>query len=132
MLEELIIIENGKEKQCKSLEELVKTLISENYYEISKEEQAEKIKMRAIANTLNNRMEISEETDENSLENKFIIKDEITYVLSLISTNKIVLLERKDADIFTKNLNKQKIEDNYIIVNKFARDLLKEYVKNKI
>ncbi len=132
MLEELIIIENGKEKQCKSLEELVKTLISENYYEISKEEQAEKIKMRAIANTLNNRMEISEETDENSLENKFIIKDEITYILSLISTNKIVLLERKDADIFTKNLNKQKIEDNYIIVNKFARDLLKEYVKNKI
>ena len=132
MLEELIIIENGKEKQCKSLEELVKTLISENYYEISKEEQAEKIKMRANANTLNNRMEISEETDENSLENKFIIKDEITYILSLISTNKIVLLERKDADIFTKNLNKQKIEDNYIIVNKFARDLLKEYVKNKI
>ena len=103
MLEELIIIENGKEKQCKSLEELVKTLISENYYEISKEEQAEKIKMRANANTINNRMEISEETDENSLENKFIIKDEITYILSLISTNKIVLLERKDADIFTKN-----------------------------
>ena len=39
-----------------------------------------------------------------------------------------LLLERKDSNIFTKKLNKDKIKDNYIIVNTFAKELLKKYI----
>lgn len=129
MLKKLIIIEDGKEVQCDSLEELVKLLIDNKYYDMSDEEKIEKMKIKALANTLNNKMEIVEEIFDDNIEGKFIIKDEITYVLSLISTDKLILLERKDANIFTKSLNKGQMTDNYIIVNKFAKDLLIKHIK---
>ena len=130
MLKKLIIIENGKEVQCDSLEELVKILIYENYYDLSDKEKNEKIKIKALANTLNTPMEIVNKISDNNIKNKFIIKDEITYILSWLSINKIILLERKDANILTKSINKENMSDNYIIVNKFAKDLLEKYITN--
>lgn len=74
-------------------------------------------------------MQIVEDADSEDIENKFIIKDEITYVLSLLITNKIILLERIDSNIYTANINKSEMKDNYVIVNKFAKELLKIYLK---
>ena len=131
MLKKIIMIENGEEFQCNTLEEATKELIDENYYEISETERKSKMKMKAMANCLNNRFEIVEDisnTDE-SLDRKFIIKDEMTYILSLLLTNNIILLERVDSNIFTKELNKQSFEDNYVIVNKFAKELLSKYLE---
>ena len=128
MLENLIIIENGVEEQCDSLEELVKLLIDEKFYDMSDEQKLEKMKMKALANTLNYKMEITTEVLDNNIEGKFIIKDEITYILSLISTNKLMLLEKIDANIFAKDLNKDKMTDNYIIINKFSKELLAKYL----
>lgn len=125
MLKKLIIIENGEEVQCDSLEEIVKILIDENFYKMSSEEKKEKMRMKAIANTMNNKMEIVEDVFDNNIDGKFIIKNEITYILSLISINKVILLERIDADIFLKNFNKEDFSNNYVILNKFAKDLLK-------
>ena len=128
MLKKLILIENGQEEQYDSLEEIVKELIDENYYEMNDEEKKEKMTMKALANTINNRMEIVQNADASNVNGKFIIKDEITYILSLISTNKLMLLERIDANIFAKDLNKENMKDNYIIINKFAKELLERYL----
>ena len=98
---------------------------------MTNEEKKEKMKMKAIANTLNSHTEIVEDHSDD-IENEFIIKDEISYILSLISTNKITLLERKDANIFTKSIIKDDMKDNYIILNKFAKRLLKEYSNNEL
>ena len=129
MLSKIIIIENDNKVQCDSEEEVIKLLIDKRYYELSEKEKSEKREIKALANCINNKMQIVEDSDSEDIENKFIIKDEITYVLSLLITNKIILLERIDSNIYTANINKSEMKDNYVIVNKFAKELLKIYLK---
>ena len=93
------------------------------------EEKLEKREMKAIANCINNSFEIVENVNSKDLENKFVIKDETTYVLSLLIINKIILLERIDSNIYTSSIDKSNMKDNYIIVNKFAKELLKNYLE---
>ena len=129
MLKKLIIIEDGKEYQFETLELLVKALITEDFYEIDDKEKKRKMRIKAMANCLNNPMEIVEDlASGENIDGKFLIKDEITYILSLLLTNNIMLLERKDADIFAKNINKENMQDNYIIVNAYAKELLEKYI----
>ena len=130
MLRNLIIIENGQEYQFDTLEDIVKNLIDENYYNMTKEGKTNAMKMKALANCINNKMEVVQENTGN-IENKFIIKDEITYILSLLKTNNIILLENKDSNYLTKDIDKSNMEDNYIIVNTFAKDLLNNYLNEK-
>lgn len=134
MLKKIIIIENGKECQFDTIEEVVKKLIDKDYYEMNKEQKNKKMRMKALANCINNKREIVQELPldiNDDIEGKFIIRDEITYILSLLITNNIILLERKDSNIFTKNLNKENLQDNYIIINTFAKELLKKYLKEQ-
>ena len=131
MLKKIILIENDKEYQCDTIEEVVEMLIDKNYYNLSNEEQLNKMKMKGIANCLANKMEVIEDnqiTAGEDIEGKFIIKDEMTYILSLLITNNVMLLERIDSAIFTNGLDKSKFDNNYIIVNKFAKELLKNYL----
>ena len=129
MLNKVIIIEDDNKVQCDSVEEVVKTLIDEKYYELDEKEKLEKREMKAIANCINNSFEIVENANSKDLENKFVIKDETTYVLSLLIINKIILLERIDSNIYTSSIDKSNMKDNYIIVNKFAKELLKNYLE---
>ena len=129
MLSKIIIIENDNKVQCDSEEEVIKLLIDKRYYELSEKEKLEKREMKAIANCINNSFEIVENVNSKDLENKFVIKDETTYVLSLLIINKIILLERIDSNIYTSSIDKSNMKDNYIIVNKFAKGLLKNYLE---
>ena len=129
MLSKIIIIENDNKVQCDSEEEVIKLLIDKRYYELSEKEKLEKREMKAIANCINNSFEIVENVNSKDLENKFVIKDETTYVLSLLIINKIILLERIDSNIYTSSIDKSNMKYNYIIVNKFAKELLKNYLE---
>ena len=129
MLSKIIIIENDNKVQCDSEEEVIKLLIDKRYYELSEKEKLEKREMKAIANCINKSFEIVENVNSKDLENKFVIKDETTYVLSLLIINKIILLERIDSNIYTSSIDKSNMKDNYIIVNKFAKELLKNYLE---
>ncbi len=114
MLKNLIIIENGNSYQFETERELVKKLICDDYYELSENKKIEAIKIKAIANSLNLNENISED-----------ITTEKDFILSLlIDNNNLILLEKKDSNIFTEKLDKNKFNKNYIIVNKFAKQLL--------
>lgn len=131
MLKKIILIENNEEYQCDTIQEVVEMLIDKDFYKLVKEEQINKMKMCAIANCLSNKMKVIEEKELEKncdIDEKFIIKDEMTYILSLLTTNNIMLLERIDSNVFTSSLDKSKFDNNYIIVNKFAKDLLKDYI----
>ncbi len=129
MLKNLIIIENGQEVQCDDIESVVKTLIDENFYDLTLDEKKERMKMKALANSLGMKIDIVDDVKDGNYDGKFIIKDEITYILSLLTTNKVLLLENKEADAFAKNIDKSVIENNYIILNTFAKQLLNDYIK---
>ena len=121
MLKKLIAIENGESYQYDTLEELVKDLIDENFYEMQQNEKVEIMQKKAVANSFN-----SFEDKNWGKINK--IEDEMTYILYLLTTNNIVLLEHKDSEIFTKDIDKAELKDNYIIVNSFANELLNKRI----
>ena len=132
-MKNLIVIEGKEKYQYDDLQSLVKNFISPNYYEMSKEEKENELEKKTIANTMLEKiktMKIEKEIKEID-ENAFILYDEITFILSLAKFNKIVLLERTDANIFSQYIDKQSFEDNYIIINKFANEIMKKYLKDK-
>lgn len=131
MLNNLIAIEKKNDYQCNTINELVKKLIDEKYYELTLEQRKNKMKMLAMANTLNKKMEIVDNCSCDNINGKFIIKDEFTYILSLLICVNIVLLEKKESNVFIKYTNVPESKDNYIIVNKFAKDILKSYLKEQ-
>ena len=131
MLNNLIAIEKKNDYQCNTINELVKKLIDEKYYELTLEQRKNKMKMLAMANTLKKKMEIVDNCSCDNINGKFIIKDEFTYILSLLICGNIVLLEKKESNVFIKYTNVPESKDNYIIVNKFAKDILKSYLKEQ-
>ena len=129
-MKNLILIEAEEKYQFDTIEELIKCIIDENYYEISEIEKKEKLKLKAYANCIKTDFQIVSNFETNeTLDNKFFILDEITYIYSLLLLNKVHLLESTDANILTKDLDKTSIKDNYIIVNHFAKELLKSYME---
>ena len=130
MLNNLILIENGKYKQFSSEIELVEYLFGDQYYSLSQKEKQDLMELNALSRIHGTNLKISKskpEKEEN-IANKFVIYNEKTFVLSLLRTNQVTLLEKRDSNIYTKNMDKADIQDNYIIVNTFAEKLLKSAI----
>ncbi len=136
MLKKLIVVSGQNQLQCNNEQDVIRGLISQDYYQLSSTQKEEKMKLMATANLINrpNVKIINKDNikDIDDVENKFVLLDEKTYVLSLLSleNSDTILLERKDSDVYTGLLDKSKFTKNYILVNKFANVILKEYVRN--
>lgn len=131
-MENLIVIEGKEKYQYKDIKSLVENFISKNYYNMSKTEREDEIEKKAIANTMQNNIKIVklEQRTGDFDANAFVLYDEISYILSMLKLNKIILLERTDANIFGRYIDKKNIKDNYIIINKFANEIMKKYLKD--
>ena len=136
MLDKLIIIEDDKDYQYSTFEEIVKYLINENYYNLTKQEKENIIMKKAIENAIDKGLKIiknKNQIKEKDLNKSFIIIDEMTVILSIIKDqSKIVLLERKDSNIFNKYIKIPNNNDNYAIINTFATQVLKNYLTTKM
>lgn len=136
MLDKLIIIEGDKDYQCSTFEEIVKYLINENYYNLTKQEKENIIMKKAIENAIDKGLKIiknKNQIKEKDLNKSFIIIDEMTVILSIIKDqSKIVLLERKDSNIFNKYIKIPNNNDNYTIINTFATQALKNYLTTQM
>lgn len=136
MLDKLIIIKDDKDYQCSTFEEIVKYLINENYYNLTKQEKENIMMKKAIENAIDKGLKIIKNKDqikEKDLNKSFIIIDEMTVILSIIKDqSKIVLLERKDSNIFNKYIKIPNNNDNYAIINTFATQALKNYLATKM
>lgn len=134
MLNKLILIENGKSCQFSGEKDLVEYIFGNGYYKQLENEKLHQMELNALAQCINTNLKIIKITKEEAeiqridVKNKFVIFDEKTYILSLLMTERVVLLERINSNIFTKNLDKTGIKDNYIIVNTFAEKLLDKYI----
>ena len=130
MLDKLIIIKDDKDYQCSTFEEIVKYLINENYYNLTKQEKENIMMKKAIEKGLKI---IKNNNQIKDLNKSFIIIDEMTVILSIIKDqSKIVLLERKDSNIFNKYIKIPNNNDNYAIINTFATQALKNYLATKM
>ena len=133
MQDKIIIIKDDKDFKCNSFKEIVKFFFGTNYYDLSDVEKNNKIVKLAIDVAYAYKLKITSKCENlNDLENSFFITDEMTAILSLLKSQlSIVLLERSDSNIFNKYINNQNSENNYVIVNKFAKEILKKYLKFK-
>lgn len=133
MLDKLIIIKDDKDYQCSTFEEIVKYLINENYYNLTKQEKENIMMKKAIEKAVDKGLKIIKNNNQiKDLNKSFIIIDEMTVILSIIKDqSKIVLLERKDSNIFNKYIKIPNNNDNYAIINTFATKALKNYLTTK-
>ena len=134
MLDKLIIIKDDKDYQCSTFEEIVKYLINENYYNLTKQEKENIMMKKAIEKAVDKDLKIIKNKDQiKDLNKSFIIIDEMTVILSIIKDqSKIVLLERKDSNTFNKYIKIPNNNDNYTIINTFATQALKNYLATKM
>lgn len=136
MLDKLIIIKDDKDYQCSTFEEIVKYLINENYYNLTKQEKENIMMKKAIEKAVDKGLKIiknKNQIKEKDLNKSFIIIDEMTVILSIIKDqSKIVLLEKKDSNIFNKYIKIPNNNDNYTIINTFATQALKNYLTTKM
>jgi len=134
MLDKLIIIKDDKDYQCSTFEEIVKYLINENYYNLTKQEKENIMMKKAIEKAVYKDLKIIKNNNQiKDLNKSFIIIDEMTVILSIIKDqSKIVLLERKDSNIFNKYIKIPNNNDNYAIINTFATQALKNYLATKM
>ena len=134
MLDKLIIMKDDKDYQCSTFEEIVKYLINENYYNLTKQEKENIMIKKEIEKAVDKGLKIIKNNNQiKDLNKSFIIIDEMTVILSIIKDqSKIVLLERKDSNIFNKYIKIPNNNDNYAIINTFATQALKNYLATKM
>ena len=133
-MEKLIVIEGKNTYKYNDIESLVKNFIHPNYYEVTTEQREEELEKKAVANTTPDNIPIIKWKDRNVIKDMskvMILYDEYTYILSMLQLQKFYLLEAKEANIFGKYIDKNAIKDNYIIVNTFANEILKTYLKDR-
>lgn len=127
-MKKLLLIENAKGNQFDSEKEAVEFLFGKKYYALMPEERKKHMLINAHMKCAGTDMEVVELKERISVKNKFVVYDEKTYVLSLLIVGRVMLLEHIDSNIYTEDLDKTGIDKNYIIVNKFAEELLQKYV----
>lgn len=132
-MKNLIVIEGKAKYTYDNIEDLIKTFVNNNYFDMSNKEKNELLEKNAVANTMIDNIKVVKlnKYPNDFKENSFILYNEISYILSMLKFNKLMLLERTDANIFGKYINKESIQDNYIIINKFANEILKKYLEEE-
>lgn len=132
-MDNLIVIEGKEKYKYDNIENLIESFVSKNYFDMPNKEKSNTLEKKAIANTMMDNIKIVKlnKYPDDFEENAFILYNEISYILSMLKFNKLMLLERTDANIFGRYINKETIEDNYIIVNKFANEILKKYLEEE-
>jgi len=130
-MEKLIVIEGKEKYKYDNIENLIEAFIGNNYSNMPTEEKNIILEKKAVANTMMDNIKVVKinKYPDDFEENSFVLYNEISYILSMLKFNKLILLERTDANIFGKYINKEWIEDNYIIINKFANEILKKYLE---
>lgn len=116
----LILMQNGKQLMFDSKKDIVKYLLDDDYYSLSSDDKKKRIELKTLANSIGNKKLHS---------NNLFAQDETIYIYWLLMHSNVVLLERKDSNILTKDLDKRNISDDYVIVNNFASQLLERYIK---
>ena len=141
-MKNLILISEGEYYQFDNIEELKKFIIP-NMENLEKE-KIEKCLYEAIFGfSMLNNLQIVETSkgvyegnyeignEKIDLKRAIIIDNLDTYILSLCKFGAIHLLEEKDNRFYTKNINVELNENNYVVVNAYANELLKRMVGEK-
>ena len=146
-MKDLILIVDQEKYQFDTKEDLMQNLLGDkenNYNEMKKEEEEKKERryLKAYINLQGQKeyiIDFKEEVKKNPnipINERFLIDNDDMYVMSLLRMNQVVLLENTKSDIFSKEINKEGIDDNYLILNSlkifYANEITNNYGKKII
>lgn len=138
-MDPLVVIIQGQQFKLKNLNNLVASIFGKSYFDLSQEERLKVRYEKAHAisqfhkylpivnteqGTYGDNFDIVKK--DYDFENAFIIDDDYSYILSLCKINSFMLLEVRNSNIFTWLIDKNKIKDDLVIVNHFAKDILED------
>ena len=138
-MDPLIVIIQGQQFKLKNLNNLVASIFGKSYFDLSQEERLKVRYEKAHAisqfhkylpivnteqGTYGDNFDIVKK--DYDFENAFIIDDDYSYILSLCKINSFMIIEVRNSNIFTGLINKNKIKDDLVIVNHFAKDILED------
>ena len=140
----LLEMQNSQDFQTDDYRDIVKQLISQDFYSLSSNEKKAKIKQMAQINALfqnkrneehgfSPRIEVRDTYKKGEdVSNCIYTCDEKAYILSLASTNIIMLFERADSRVITANVMPKTYEKDYCVINTHAKELLKNHLNRQI
>ena len=137
-MKDLILIVDQEKYQFDTKEDLMQNLLGDkenNYNEMTEEEKKEKRYLKAYINLQGQKeyiIDFKEEVKKNPnipINERFLIDNDD---MSLLRMNQVVLLENTKSDIFSKEINKEGIDDNYLILNSYANEITNNYGKKII
>lgn len=127
-----VVLEGNKIFQTNEYREIVKKLISKDFYELPRNERQKEIKKVAAANSAFNDLTIRDSyTKGEDVSRAIYTCDEKAYILSLVNSNLIWLFERIDSHTFAKGITAASYEKNYCVINTYAEKLLKNHLNRE-
>lgn len=132
----LIMILNDEKYQYDGKEELMQSLLGdeEHHYSDMTEEEKEKrrhlkayINLKGQESYITNYKKESLKKGEFPVNEKFLVDNDEMYIMSLLRMNVMVLLEKKEANIFAGKINKENTDDNFLVLNGYADEITEDY-----
>lgn len=121
----LIVITKDNTYKLNNYKELYTLFLGEDYFNLDKEAQIERIKQNAKIYSLQENFQLASINDNYDKEKPYILIDnEINYILSIIKLYNILILENRNSNIFIKDFMKQETQDNYFIINNYIDKIL--------
>ena len=134
----IVIVENDEKCCFENIKEIVKQFLGEDFYNLNEEEKYKRLRLRTIRNASFNKLPLIDikkgEKVKDIEKAQYIIYDEEILLLSLAKNNDIVIYEKENANIFVKNIDKNKLEkfkNEYIIVNYCANELIENKLRKE-
>lgn len=131
-----MIVESNKKYVFSNEKEVIEKFLGQDYYELNKKEQYEKLKLKTFMNATFRKLPVVDirqgEVIEDIKEEQYILWDEETFLLSLAKNNDIVMYEKENVNMFAKNINKENLErisNEYIRINDCANELLQNKIQ---
>lgn len=134
-----VVVEYEKKYEFDKIEDIIKSILGEDYYNLSEEEKYKKLKLNTFMNAGIKNIPIIEMKDTKqtpNIENEiYILKDEMTFLLSLAKNKDIVIFEKESnkelaKDIDTTNL--RKVSEEYIVINDCVDKILEKEISKNI
>lgn len=134
-----VVVEYEKKYEFDKIEDIIKSILGENYYDLSEEEKYKKLKLKTYINAVAKNIPIIEMKDTKqtpNIENEiYILKDEMTFLLSLAKNKDIVIFEKESNKVLAKDIdttNLRKISEEYIVINDCANQILEKEISKNI
>lgn len=134
-----VVVEYEKKYEFDKIEDIIKSILGEDYYNLSEEEKYKKLKLNTFMNAGIKNIPIIEMKDTKqtpNIENEiYILKDEMTFLLSLAKNKDIVIFEKESNKVLAKDIdttNLRKISEEYIVINDCANQILEKEISKNI